>query len=59
MGKRHEHARAIAEALKEELGRGPSIKTVMAWTGASERTVKGWLVPVARLNSIAYNHIID
>ena len=36
-------AQAIADALKEELARGASIKTVMAWTGAGERTVKGWL----------------
>jgi hypothetical protein len=44
---RQEQARAfalaIAGALKEELARGASIKTVMAWTGAGERTVKGWL----------------
>src|SRR5690349_4215425 len=36
-------AQAIAEALKEELARGASIKAIMAWTGAGERTVKGWL----------------
>jgi hypothetical protein len=44
---RQEHARefaqAIADALKEELARGASIKTIMAWTGAGERTVKEWL----------------
>ena len=44
---RQEQARAftqaIARALKEELVRGASIKTIMAWTGAGERTVKGWL----------------
>jgi hypothetical protein len=44
---RQEHARdfaqAIAEALKEELARGVRIKTIMGWTGAGERTVKGWL----------------
>lgn len=44
---RHEQAqefsRAIADALREELARGASIKTVMAWTGAGERTVKEWL----------------
>src|SRR5260370_3799904 len=44
---RQEHARefaqAIADALKDELARGASIKTIMAWTGAGERTVKGWL----------------
>lgn len=38
-----EFAQALADALKEELARGASIKTVMAWTGAGERTVKGWL----------------
>lgn len=37
------YARAIGDALKEELARGASIKTIMAWTGAGERTVKGWL----------------
>jgi len=36
-------ARAIADALTEEMARGASIKTIMAWTGAGERTVKGWL----------------
>lgn len=38
-----EFAQAIADALKEELARGASIKTIMAWTGAGERTVKEWL----------------
>lgn len=38
-----EFAQAVARALKEELARGASIKTIMAWTGAGERTVKGWL----------------
>src|SRR4051812_10300908 len=38
-----EYAEAIAKALKEELARGASIKTIMAWTGAGERTVKEWL----------------
>ena len=38
-----EFAQAVARALKEELARGASIKAIMAWTGASERTVKGWL----------------
>lgn len=38
-----EYAYAIAKALKEELTRGASIKTIMAWTGAGERTVKEWL----------------
>ena len=38
-----EFAQAIAKALKEELARGASIKIIMRWTGAGERTVKGWL----------------
>jgi hypothetical protein len=38
-----EFAQAIAGALKEELARGASIKTIMSWTGAGERTVKEWL----------------
>jgi hypothetical protein len=38
------YAPAIAEALTSELrGSNRAIKTVMKWTGASERTVKGWL----------------
>lgn len=39
----NDFARAVAEALKQELSRGTSIKAIMAWTGAGERTVKGWL----------------
>lgn len=39
----HEFAQAVAGALKAELARGKSVKTIMAWTGAGERTVKGWL----------------
>src|SRR5690242_13310131 len=38
-----EFAKAISDALKEEVARGASIKTIMAWTGAGERTVKEWL----------------
>lgn len=35
---------AIARALKSELGSThQAVKTVMNWTGASERTVKHWL----------------
>lgn len=34
---------AVAAALKDELGTThQAIKTVMRWTGASERTVKHW-----------------
>lgn len=38
-----EFAKAVSDALKEELARGSSIKTIMSWTGAGERTVKEWL----------------
>ena len=38
-----EFAQAIAAALKSELGSTHrAIKTVMRWTGTSERTVKHW-----------------
>jgi hypothetical protein len=37
-------ARVISDALRDELCRTThGTKTVMAWTGASERTVKNWL----------------
>jgi hypothetical protein len=37
-------ASEVAEALKLELGgSNRSIKTLMKWTGASERTAKAWL----------------
>jgi hypothetical protein len=36
-------AGVASDALKEELACGASIRTVLAWTGAGERTVKGWL----------------
>ena len=36
--------KVISEALREELrGTGRTAKTLMEWTGASERTVKNWL----------------
>lgn len=39
-----EYAAAIATALRTELGGShQATKTVMKWTGASERTVKNWL----------------
>lgn len=39
-----DYARAIAEALRQDLGTThQAVKTVMRWTGASERTVKYWL----------------
>jgi hypothetical protein len=38
------YALAIAAALKRELREAPgAIKTVMGWTGATERTVKNWI----------------
>jgi hypothetical protein len=37
-------ARDIGEALRTELGGShQAIKTIMSWTGASERTIKNWL----------------
>lgn len=39
-----EYRQAIAKALIEDLGlTHRAVKTAMAWTGASERTVKYWL----------------
>jgi hypothetical protein len=41
--KDEEFKQAVATALKSELGTThQAIKTVMRWTGASERTVKHW-----------------
>jgi hypothetical protein len=37
-----DYAHAVADALKVDLARG-AIKTIMAWTGAGQRTVKGWV----------------
>ncbi|WP_114954980.1 hypothetical protein [Sphingosinicella terrae] len=38
------YAEAIAEALRTELGASHrATKTLMRWTGASERTAKNWL----------------
>src|SRR5262249_10507308 len=35
---------AVAAALRAEVGKShQAVKTVMRWTGASERTVKNWL----------------
>ena len=40
----HDFSVMIAAALRNELGSsGQTIKTIMRWTGASERTVKNWL----------------
>lgn len=42
------YSRAIAYALNRELGpTHQAAKIVMAWTGASERTVKNWLAGVS------------
>ena len=39
-----DYAAAIGAALRSELGDGHrAAKTVMRWTGASERSAKGWL----------------
>ena len=41
------YAQAIAYALKAELGdTHQAVKTLMSWTGASERAVKYWLAGV-------------
>ena len=38
------YAEAISEALRADLGGNlHAIKTVMHWTGSSERTVKNWI----------------
>ena len=40
----NEYAAAIAEALREELGSSArAVKTIMHWTGASDRAAKYWL----------------
>jgi len=50
------YASAVAEALTVELsGSNRAIKTVMRWTGASERTAKGWL---AGTNGPSGEHLI-
>jgi len=62
--KRHElaldYAQVIAAAL--DLARGASIKTIMAWTGASERVVKGWVAgssgPVLRSSEAVYERLM-
>lgn len=39
-----EYASAIADALRTELGQSHrATKTLMRWTGASDRTAKNWL----------------
>lgn len=40
----HPYAGAIADALRTELGQSHrATKTLMRWTGASDRTAKNWL----------------
>jgi len=42
-----EYASVVALALKQEVGNSRrSVKTLMRWTGAGERTVKNWLCAV-------------
>ena len=42
-GSERSYAKAVAQALREDLGEThQAIKTVMRWTGVSERTVKNW-----------------
>jgi hypothetical protein len=39
-----DYATAIGQALKSELGGShQSVKSIMTWTNASERTIKNWL----------------
>ena len=39
-----DYRRVVAEALRNELGgTHQAVKTVMRWTGASERTAKNWI----------------
>ena len=46
------YATAIAAALREDLGgTHQATKTVMRWTGASERTVKNWFAARSTLTT--------
>jgi hypothetical protein len=43
-GSQLDYAAAIATALRDELGDShQAIKTVMRWTGATDRTAKNWM----------------
>jgi hypothetical protein len=54
---RIEYQAAIAAALKRELGGSHrAIKTVMRWTGVSERTSKNW---IAGFHGPAGEHLIE
>ena len=51
------YATTIAKALRAEFGGAPNAtKTVMRWTGASERTVKNWF---AGSNGPVGGHLLD
>ncbi len=42
--KEDEYLATIREALRQELGgRGGATKTIMRWTGASDRTARNWM----------------
>ena len=44
MNTEHHFSEMIAVALRNEFGNTrQTVKTIMGWTGASERTVKNWL----------------
>jgi hypothetical protein len=51
------YRRAVAQTLRSELGATHrAVKTVMGWTGASERTVKNWL---AEVGGPSGEHLVD
>ncbi len=51
------YSRAMAYALKCEVGSThQAVKTIMAWTGAGERTVKNWL---AGISGPSGQHLVD
>lgn len=55
--RREKFEHAVAAALKAELGNTHrAVKTLMAWTGASERTTKHWL---AGTHGPSGKHLID
>jgi hypothetical protein len=50
------YAAAISEALRSELGESHrAIKTIMRWTGSTERTVKNW---IAGTNGPSGEHLV-
>jgi hypothetical protein len=55
--KRTEYSAAISEALKNNArSSSHATKTLMRWTGAGERTVKGWL---AGTNGPSGEHLVE